>query len=77
MKRLLLMCAALLAAPILHAKPAYGLQLYSLREQTKTDVPGALDLVEKWGIVEVETAGTGGCRWRSSRSCSMRGSSSP
>lgn len=36
-----------------------GLQLWSLREQTKTDVPGALDLVNKYGITEVETAGTG------------------
>ena len=37
-----------------------GLQLYSLREQFKTDVPGTLDEVQAWGIKEVETAGTYG-----------------
>jgi sugar phosphate isomerase/epimerase len=46
--------------PTLQAKPGYGLQLWSLREQTKTDVPGALDRVREWGVAEVETAGTGG-----------------
>jgi sugar phosphate isomerase/epimerase len=38
---------------------ALGLQLWSLREQTKTGVPGALDLVTSYGVTEVETAGTG------------------
>ncbi len=37
-----------------------GLQLYSLRDQFKTDVPGTLDKVKAWGIKEVETAGTYG-----------------
>jgi sugar phosphate isomerase/epimerase len=36
-----------------------GLQLWSLREQTKADLPAALDLVKSYGISEVETAGTG------------------
>lgn len=36
-----------------------GLQLWSLRDQTKADVPAALDWVKAQGIVEVETAGTG------------------
>lgn len=36
-----------------------GIQMWSLREQTKTDVPAALDLVKKYGLTEVETAGTG------------------
>jgi len=36
-----------------------GLQLWSLREQTKADVPAALDWVKAQGITEVETAGTG------------------
>src|SRR5438309_5289970 len=34
-----------------------GLQLYSLRAPLAKDVPGSLDLVEKWGITDVETAG--------------------
>lgn len=41
-------------------KQHLGLQLWSLREQTKTDVPAALDWVKAQGITEVETAGTGG-----------------
>ena len=36
-----------------------GLQLWSLREQTKADLPAALDLLKGYGITEVETAGTG------------------
>lgn len=36
-----------------------GIQLWSLRDQTKTDLPGALDLVKGYGLTEVETAGTG------------------
>ncbi|MEJ1222316.1 sugar phosphate isomerase/epimerase family protein [Sediminicola sp. 1XM1-17] len=31
-----------------------GLQLYSLREQFKTDVPGTLKLISDWGITFVE-----------------------
>lgn len=34
-----------------------GLQLYSLREKLKTDLPGALDLAKSWGIKEVEGGG--------------------
>ena len=37
-----------------------GLQLYSLRDQFKTDVPGTLDIVKKLGFEEVELAGTYG-----------------
>jgi sugar phosphate isomerase/epimerase len=37
-----------------------GLQLWSLRDQLKSDVPAALDWVKAQGITEVETAGTGG-----------------
>lgn len=37
-----------------------GLQLWSLREQMKADVPAALDWVKAQGITVVETAGTGG-----------------
>jgi len=35
-----------------------GLQLWSLRDQTKADLPAALDWVKAQGITEVETAGT-------------------
>lgn len=41
-------------------KGPVGLQLYSLRDQFKTDVPGTLDLVAKWGVRYVELAGTYG-----------------
>lgn len=37
-----------------------GLQLYSLREQFKQDVPGTLDRVKALGFTLVETAGTYG-----------------
>jgi len=36
-----------------------GLQMWSLRDQVKADLPAALDLVVHYGISEVETAGTG------------------
>ncbi len=38
-------------------KPPLGLQLYSLRNQLKTDVPGTLKQVKAWGIDEVESFG--------------------
>jgi sugar phosphate isomerase/epimerase len=41
-------------------KGPVGLQLYSLREQFKKDVPGTLDEIKSWGIKYVETAGTYG-----------------
>ena len=37
-----------------------GLQLYSFRDQFKTDIPGTLDQVKAFGIKYVETAGTYG-----------------
>jgi sugar phosphate isomerase/epimerase len=37
-----------------------GLQLYSLREQFKKDVPGTLDEVKRFGFKDVELAGTYG-----------------
>ena len=36
-----------------------GLQLWSLRDQTKQSTTGALDLATGYGFTEVETAGTG------------------
>ena len=41
-------------------KGPIGLQLYSLRDQFKKDVPGTLDEVKRWGIKYVELAGTYG-----------------
>jgi sugar phosphate isomerase/epimerase len=41
-------------------KGPIGLQLYSLREQFKKDVPGTLDKVKEFGIKNVELAGTYG-----------------
>src|SRR5438034_8374737 len=39
-------------------KGPIGLQLYSLREQFKKDVPGTLDEIKSWGIKYAELAGT-------------------
>jgi sugar phosphate isomerase/epimerase len=38
-------------------KPPLGLQLYSLRNQLRTDVPGTLKQVQAWGFEEVECYG--------------------
>jgi sugar phosphate isomerase/epimerase len=56
--------AAMLAALISAASAAdfrehLGLQLYSLRAQTKESTTGALDLAKSYGVKEVELAGTG------------------
>lgn len=37
-----------------------GLQLYSLRNQFKEDVPGTLELINQWGIEKIEGGGTYG-----------------
>ncbi len=65
MKRILLslLVLATSAAATLRAGDfagAAGLQLYSLRELFKKDVPGTLDKVKAYGITEVETATTYG-----------------
>lgn len=41
-----------------HFKGPLGLQLYSLRDDFKKDVPGTLDKVKAFGFREVELAGT-------------------
>lgn len=41
-------------------KGPLGLQLYSLRDQFKTDVPGTLAKVKEFGFTQVELAGTYG-----------------
>lgn len=37
-----------------------GIQLYSLRNQFKTDVPGTLKIINDWGITNLEGGGTYG-----------------
>lgn len=37
-----------------------GIQLYSLRDQFKTDVTGSLDIIQSWGITKLEGGGTYG-----------------
>jgi sugar phosphate isomerase/epimerase len=71
MKRTTLISAILMAliSTATHAGPAgtgdsfngpLGLQLYSLRDQFKKDVPGTLAKVKEFGFTEVELAGTYG-----------------
>lgn len=56
------LCAG--AAPVAGIGPSFkgpvGLQLYSLRDQFKTNVPGTLDEVKSFGIKYAELAGTYG-----------------
>lgn len=51
-----LLTAALAAADF---RDHLGLQLWSLRDQTKQSTTGALDLAKSYGVTEVELAGTG------------------
>jgi sugar phosphate isomerase/epimerase len=46
------------AFSVLTGPPQIGLQLYSLRNQLATNVPGTLDEIKGWGITNVELAGT-------------------
>ena len=57
----LVLSAVLAALPALAAdfRDHLGLQLWSLRDQTKQSTTGALDLAVGFGFTEVETAGTG------------------
>jgi sugar phosphate isomerase/epimerase len=62
MKKLLQLALIPLLAGVIHAadfRDHLGLQLYSLRAQTKESTTGALDLAKSYGIKEVELAGTG------------------
>jgi len=53
-----------LASPLLAQKPApVGLQLYTFREQFKTDVPGTLAKIRDMGFREIETADNYGMAW--------------
>lgn len=42
----------------LRAQTEIGLQLYSLRNEFKTEVPGTLETIENWGIREIEGGGS-------------------
>ena len=57
-KTLVFALFAMMMAPL--AAQEVGLQLYSLREQFKTDVTGSLDLIQSWGITKLEGGGTYG-----------------
>lgn len=56
---LLLIFSCFFTAAILNAQEV-GLQLYSLRNQFKTDVTGTLDIIQSWGITKLEGGGTYG-----------------
>lgn len=67
MKKLILPCLAAAvvalasaAVPAASFKGTVGLQLYSLRDAFKSNVPGTLDKIKSWGITEVEIAGVNG-----------------
>jgi len=62
MKKYVLLLGFILAvfsSPV-RAQTEIGLQLYSLRNEFKTDVPGTLEFIESWGIREIEGGGTYG-----------------
>ena len=58
-KTLLVLTACLFSLQLIIAQEI-GLELYSLREKFKTDVPGALATIKSWGIHEIEGGGTYG-----------------
>jgi len=58
-KKSLLVLAFAMGLQATHAQEI-GLQLYSLRNQFKTDVPGTLAQIKSWGIHEIEGGGTYG-----------------
>jgi sugar phosphate isomerase/epimerase len=59
MRKVILSSIALLIASAAFSQEI-GLQLYSLRNEMKTDVPGSLAKVKEWGIKYVEGGGTSG-----------------
>src|SRR4051794_31304989 len=58
-KTLTVLSACLFSIQLINAQEI-GLELYSLREKFKTDVPGALATIKSWGIHEIEGGGTYG-----------------
>ncbi|MGB7392999.1 MAG: sugar phosphate isomerase/epimerase, partial [Pricia sp.] len=59
MKKVLLVIL-FIAAPFFTTAQEVGIQLYSLRDQLKKDVPGTLKLINDWGITKIEGGGTYG-----------------
>lgn len=58
---LIALLSALLVLPALakvNFQDHLGLQVWSLRETAKTDLPGSLDLIKSYGITEIEANGT-------------------
>lgn len=57
---LFILMLLVLPRPLRAQKQEIGLQLYSLRNEFKTDVPGTLAKIKTWGIREIEGGGTYG-----------------
>ncbi len=57
MKKLIIILGVLVFTSPIFAQEV-GLQLYSLRDQFKEDVPGTLQLIKDWGITKIEGGGT-------------------
>jgi sugar phosphate isomerase/epimerase len=58
-KTIILLTTFIMSFQFLHAQEI-GLELYSLREQFKTDVPGTLAKIKNWNIKEIEGGGSYG-----------------
>ena len=59
MKTIIVIVSFFISFQSLHAQEI-GLELYSLRNQFKTDVPGTLAKIKSWNIHEIEGGGTYG-----------------
>ena len=59
MKSLILIITIIITSHMANAQEI-GLELYSLRNQFKTDVPGTLAKIKSWNIHEIEGGGTYG-----------------
>jgi sugar phosphate isomerase/epimerase len=59
-RRLIVLCVALFVSFNMLFSQEIGLQLYSLRNEFKTDVPGTLAKIKDWKIRQIEGGGTYG-----------------
>ncbi len=59
-RRLTVLCVALFVSFNMLFSQEIGLQLYSLRNEFKTDVPGTLAKIKEWKIRQIEGGGTYG-----------------
>ncbi len=59
MKSIIFVALFFFTSQLLHAQEI-GLELYSLRNQFKTDVPGTLATIKSWNVHEIEGGGTYG-----------------